>query len=123
MSRSVLTQTDASEAMARHAGKRFAKPMRLTPHLTGGCEPELRGQINKTYPGMAHWAGSGPFGATCGECAHLGYWRQYRNERGEIVRTAHSAGCARFHQLTHGHGPAVPPQAEACRHCERRNTE
>ena len=63
---------------------------------------------------------TGPFGATCGECAYLGYWRQRRSGNGEIVKTERTGGCAKFHELTGKHGAVVPPGTEACRYFERR---
>jgi hypothetical protein len=49
--------------------------MMKTNYLTPGYAPELAAQIRKTRPGQAHWASTGPVGATCGECVHLGYYR------------------------------------------------
>jgi hypothetical protein len=96
--------------------------MKLTLHLTSGYAPELAAQIRTTHPGQAHWANSGPFGATCGECVHLGYWKQARNAAGEIVNTTRAKGCAKFHALTGKHGPAVPASAAACKYFERRES-
>jgi hypothetical protein len=94
--------------------------MKITPNLTAGFPPLAEQQIRQTYEGQAHFAGSGPFGATCGECAHLGYYRQVRNGRGETVATPFTGGCSKFYQLTGKHGPVVPGHAESCRHFERR---
>ena len=93
--------------------------MKLTSHLTSGYAPELTAQIRQTRPGQAHFANSGPFGATCGECVHLGYWKQARNAAGEIVNTTRVKGCAKFHALTGKHGPALPPGTPACKYFER----
>jgi hypothetical protein len=79
-----------------------------TPHLTTGYDPTLTAQIAKTRPGMAHWAASGPFGRTCGDCDHLGYWRKVQNAAGNIVSTRRCRGCAKFFALTGRHGPVVP---------------
>jgi hypothetical protein len=94
--------------------------MHNTPYLTAGGSAELEHQIRQTHPGQAHWAGSGPLDCVCGECAHLGYWRQIRNSHGEVVHTRKASGCAMFHRLTGGHGPAVPASAGACRHFQRK---
>ena len=88
----------------------------LSPHLTAGYDPVLTAQIAKTRPGMAHWAGSGPFGRTCGDCSYLTYWQQIRNAAGNNVGTKQRHGCAKFRELTGRHGPVVPKHAEACRY-------
>jgi hypothetical protein len=88
--------------------------------LTEGYASGLAQQIRATRPGQAHWAGSGPFGATCGDCTHLGYWKRRHNASGDLVNSTRSNGCAKFFQLTGGHGPAVPKNTSACRHFERR---
>jgi hypothetical protein len=61
-----------------------------------------------TYAGMAHFAGSGPAGKTCGECNH---WF------GQPL--AGQAICVMFKRLMRGRaGPKVPRQASACRYFE-----
>ena len=93
--------------------------MKTTAHLTS-TDAEFERQVRKTRVGMAHFAGTGPFTATCGECTRWNYWRQIRNASGDLVRTTKSQGCAKFYELTGKHGPAIPPGTEACRHFERR---
>src|SRR5262249_7472747 len=46
---------------------------------TPGFSPELEEKIRRTYPGQAHFAGTGPFAATCGNCVFLGYSKQRRS--------------------------------------------
>jgi hypothetical protein len=92
-------------------------------NLTAGHSAELEQQIRRTEPGMAHWAGSGPPGAHCDDCAFLGYWQRIKNDAGDIVRSVRSHGCARYFALTGIHGPAVSGRADACRHFERRAEE
>ena len=41
--------------------------MKTTAHLTS-TNTEFERQVRKTRVGMAHFAGTGPFTATCGEC-------------------------------------------------------
>src|SRR3954451_9751862 len=94
--------------------------MKTSSYLTPGYSPELAIQIKRSYPGMAHFACTGPFGATCGECLFLGYWQQRRNGIGEIVKTERVGGCEKYKQLTGKLGPVVPPRADACRYFERR---
>jgi ribosomal protein L40E len=90
-------------------------------HLTQGYSPEVASQIRKTHVGMASWAATGPFGATCRECQHYGCWKQTRNACGDVVKTVfHACCCGMFKQLTGQLGARIPPQAEACRHFVRR---
>ena len=89
-------------------------------HLTQGYAPELAAQIRQSRPGMAHFAATGPFGATCGECLHFGSWKQIRGAAGNVVNTTRvKGGCAKFLALTGKHGPALPPNTPACRYFER----
>ena len=96
--------------------------LKLTQNLTP-LPADLDNQVRRTHVGMAHFAGTGPFGARCGDCAHLGYYKPIRNERGEVVRTPRVGGCAEFHRITGRHGPVVPPSAEACQHFSRKEEE
>jgi hypothetical protein len=91
---------------------------RASRYLTEGYPPELAAQMRATYPGQAHWAGSGPNGKTCGECCYLGYFKQRRNASGDTIRSEHTGGCRRYFELTGEHGPVVPTTAGACRHFE-----
>jgi hypothetical protein len=93
--------------------------LNFLPHLTSGYSAELDHQINTTHAGQAHFANTGPFGATCGECAFLGYHRQHRNANGDNVKATHHGGCAKFHELTGKHGPVVPKDAAACKYFQR----
>jgi hypothetical protein len=90
--------------------------MKKNAYLTAGYDPVLSAQIAKTKPGMAHWAGSGPFGRTCADCAYFGYWRQVQNAAGNTVATKRYHGCGKFFALTGRHGPIVPKRTEACRY-------
>jgi len=75
--------------------------MENASYLTPGHNPTLAAQIAKTWPGQAHWAGSGPLGETCASCEHLGYERQIR---GPKMKTRRHSGCAKFLALTGRHG-------------------
>ena len=72
--------------------------------------------------GASSWAATGPFGATCGDCVFLGYWKQIRNAAGDTVKSQRAGGCEKFFQLTAKHGPVVPSGTEACRHFQRRES-
>jgi len=94
--------------------------LNLTPGLTRGHSDLLEYQIRATHAGQASWANGGPFGETCGTCAHLGYSRQHCNESGDTVKATHHGGCRKFHDLTNKHGPVVPAHAAACRYFQRK---
>ena len=89
--------------------------MRISQHMKS-LDPEFDRRVAATYPGQAHFAGTGPDGATCGQCAHLGYWKKIYTSAGEPAHAKKSSGCAEFYRLTGEHGPAVPGTALACRH-------
>jgi hypothetical protein len=94
--------------------------MKNTTHLTQGCAPDLARQIALSVHGMAHWAASGPFGATCSQCQFWGYWQQRRNASGDIVSTKFRRDCCgKFFELTQQHGDKIPGSTEACRHFAR----
>jgi hypothetical protein len=94
--------------------------MQNHPFLTQGHSDEVAQQIRTTVPGMAHFGNTGPFGATCGECVFLGYYRQIRNQSGDTIKAVHRGGCEKYFKLTQYHGPPVPPNTAACRHFERK---
>ena len=95
--------------------------MKLTPYLTSGYDEILTYQIRTTQPGQAHFANTGPFGATCGECAFYGYFRKFLNDSGDTIKTKYRNGCAKYLQLTGKHGPCFPASAGACRYFERKD--
>jgi len=59
-----------------------------------------------TFPGMAHFAGSGPKGKKCADCQN---WDCLSRPPGR---------CLAFGRLMHKAGPPVPPLAEACKYFE-----
>ena len=63
---------------------------------------------HQTYPGQAHFAGTGPQGARCETCMFLA------NRRGL------NASCSKFASLMQRIGPRFPVEAFACRHYETR---
>lgn len=73
-----------------------------------------------TWPGQAHWGGSGPRGKTCRECQHWhgggpgGYY--------EATNSLRDATCQKFADtmtLKPANCPKVPHSALACRHFEQ----
>jgi len=97
----------------------MSRKLALIERLTQGYPDILAHQLRTTYAGQAHFANTGPFGATCGDCAFLGYYRPRHNNAGDIVGATRYGGCGKFHQLTGKHGAVVPKQAAACRHFQR----
>src|SRR5262245_23278724 len=97
--------------------------MRQTPHLTRGYSDVLEQQIRTTRRGMAHFANTGPFGATCGECISLGYFQQRRNDLGVVTHTTHRKGCEKFYRLTGEHGDVLPFNTPAGRYFTRKGEE
>lgn len=76
-------------------------------------------------PGMAHFAGTGPFDKKCGDCKFKGYSRQSRketwNERLQrmINRSYRTGACGMFLKLTGNHGPAVDKDWPSCKYFEQ----
>jgi hypothetical protein len=89
--------------------------LNLTSNLTQG-DPVFDHQIQATHRGQAHFANTGPFGATCGECALLGYYQQHFNKTGDVIKATHRGGCQKFYELTGKHGPIVPKHVPACKY-------
>lgn len=67
-----------------------------------------------TAPGMAHWAGGGPDGATCGKCAFWGY--SYRKHNGDPGRRASS--CEKYFKMMSKHGDSLDKRQAACKYFE-----
>jgi hypothetical protein len=93
-----------------------------SPHLTPGyADPELVRQMNKTAPGMAFWASTGPFGTSCKECAFYGFTHPIRDSAGNTITTvSHRHSCSKFYQMANKVGPTVPPQTESCKYFEHK---
>lgn len=73
--------------------------------------PQLDAMISDTIPGMAHWAGSGPPGATCGKCAFL---------VSTTIRSKVSTRCGQYTKMMDGEiGPRpIPKNTRACKYFE-----
>jgi hypothetical protein len=89
-------------------------------HLTPGYQdPEFVQQVRRSVPGMAHFAATGPFGATCAGCCHFGFTEVLRNKSGDVVQSiARSNRCGKFYKLIGKAGAVIPSTTEACRHYE-----
>jgi hypothetical protein len=80
-------------------------------HLTKGHDPILAKQIAASYPGMAHFAATGPLGATCKECVH---WQSTKGKYGGRERRR----CEKYRQLTGHLGAPIAGTIAACRYFE-----
>ena len=78
----------------------------VTPHLT--ADSDLDRKIAATHRGMAHWAGTGPDGTTCGACEH--FKPQRNNSCGRQVRQGPAGGAedARGHGQVPGFDRELP---------------
>jgi hypothetical protein len=76
---------------------------------------ELEKAEQRTVPGMAFWAGTGPAKATCGKCANYGYY--YEDSRNDRKHRAH--GCALYWKQMKKHGErSIPESTAACKYFE-----
>lgn len=67
---------------------------------------------DQALPGMAFFAGTGPYGKTCGQCVFRGYYKE--NKKGDMKRTS---GCEKFRRLAGGaHGDPVKKSYPACKY-------
>ncbi|MBO4228165.1 hypothetical protein [Bradyrhizobium neotropicale] len=78
-------------------------------------------------PGMAYFPGTGPYGKTCNDCAHRGYWRagktKFNARTGLLEQTrVRSGGCREFLRLTHPHGPTIQRTWQACKYYVARSS-
>lgn len=82
-------------------------------HLTEP-NPDLAKKRKETHAGMAFWAGTGPDGKTCRECAH---WNSggYLSSCG-LLRDSPCEKYARMMNCVAG--PLVPHYAKACKYFE-----
>jgi hypothetical protein len=98
--------------------------LKYTPYLTTGYAPDVAAKIKKTHAGMAYFADTGPFAATCAECEFYGAWKRKRNAAGEIIGTAWVNGaCEKSRELTGKLGPAFPSNAAACKYLSRKKED
>jgi hypothetical protein len=84
-------------------------------HNTRAYGEEVERQIDRSFAGMAHFAGTGPAGETCSTCIY----HDRQNGRGSKAN-GFEARCLKATQLFGGYGPRVPAKAAACRHHEGR---
>ncbi len=89
----------------------------IQDHLTASPVDAL---ARASYPGMAHFAGTGPHGKTCREC---GFWahgpHDYRSKNGKYRGLIEPATCNRYRAITMQVGDKVPDDAAACKYFEQ----
>src|SRR5438045_21895 len=81
-------------------------------HLTI-IDPELERLRRQTHSGMAHWAGTGPSGATCRQCV---YWADGTGYYAGIFGTLKPRRCARYQEMIGVGGGPIPHDAPACKY-------
>jgi len=75
-------------------------------------------------PGMAFFAGTGPYGKTCGDCKHRGVSRESRkgtwseNLQQIVHKVYRTTQCAMFKKLSGSHGGNVKKEWPACKYFE-----
>jgi hypothetical protein len=74
-------------------------------------------------PGMAHFAGTGPYGATCGTCRFRGYWRPTKDKvdpRTHLIKEKQyrTLACKKYLELSMRHGLPVKADWAACKYWE-----
>jgi hypothetical protein len=87
----------------------------LSAHLT---QPDviLARAIRETPAGMAHWAGSGPDGRTCRECAAFDHQKSYYAKKGLGGGLLKPAKCRKFATMTGQSGGRIPFETRACKY-------
>lgn len=68
---------------------------------------------DEIVPGMAFYAGTGPFEAKCKGCKFYGYYRE--SKKGKSYRTM---ACLMFKKMTGKFGPRLKPHTPACKYFE-----
>lgn len=77
-------------------------------------------------PGMAFFAGTGPYGKTCGDCKFRGLIREsqkatYNENLQQFVHKSYrTTQCAMFKKLAGNHGTPVKADYPACKYFEAR---
>lgn len=86
------------------------KRQAMNEHLTEP-NPALAALVKATIPGMAHWAGTGPRGKTCGECEFL---------VSISVGVGRSTRCEKYQQMMNGKvgSKKIPEVTPSCKYFE-----
>lgn len=87
-------------------------------HIRNLTDPTgIADKVAMTHEGMAHFAGTGPAGATCRHCQHWNDGKNRSLKSGAAgIALSGSAPCRKFHELVPGkRRPPVPGHAVACK--------
>lgn len=82
--------------------------------LTQPHDERMRSFVASTYPGMAHWCGSGPKRKSCRECDHYefkGYYSAGSKVSGNSLKPGR---CLKYKDMMGKWGPKFPWHVEAC---------
>jgi hypothetical protein len=86
----------------------------IQDHLTASPVDAL---ARASYPGMAHFARTGPVNTTCRECI---FWdhgpHDYRAKSGKYRGLIEPARCKKYQQITLQQGDKVPDDAPSCKY-------
>lgn len=74
-------------------------------------DSDLHKKEIETPSGMAHWAGTGPEGAKCGDCIEYRY--DIVDNKG---RNTKRNSCFLYYRKMGKHGSILPPQQSACKY-------
>jgi len=86
----------------------------LSDHLTESTHDRA---ARATFPGMAHFAGSGPRGRTCRECIFWAHQKNdYRSKNGKYGGLIKPAPCRKYQTFMRDQGGAIPDDAAACKY-------
>ena len=73
--------------------------------------------VRASYPGMAHFARTGPQGSTCRECSN---WKHdkwdYHSKSGKHHGLIKPASCRKYREIIGVEGARVPDDAQACKY-------
>jgi len=84
---------------------------------------------DQAIAGMAHFAGTGPFGKTCGDCKFRGLYRESAkvtwNEREQnfVHKTYRTTQCQMFKKLCGEYGTPVKKEYDACKYFEAKKSQ
>lgn len=92
----------------------------IQDHLTAAPIDVL---ARASYPGMAHFAGTGPRGSTCRECIFFDHGpHDYRSKNGKHRGLIEPAKCKKYQQITMQAGAKIPDDAAACKYFDANPT-
>ena len=86
-------------------------------NLTDACSIP-RANVSKTVAGMAHFAGTGPVGATCSRCK---FWQKSGGQQKSGRKPKYI--CEKFRTMTGDAAKLIPGTSPACRHFEQQDGE